>query len=176
MEPLNPPSPVKGETPEMFKAFCIYVEMGSDRSLAKVAKHIGISTSTLDKWCQKFHWRKRLLSFQEEANAIGEEKLKQRFFENVEQMKTFKNVIFEKLKKKFEDAHYCGVCKQHKLSVGDMIDILNVVKTELGEPTNITKQTAPNPDNDPFQLLLNRMYPPSSTITISPHVDAKAQL
>lgn len=157
----------------MFAAFCVYAEMGSERSLKAVAKKIGHPIGTVEGWSKKHGWQERVLDLQKQANEAAGEKLKDRMFESVEKLREFKNTILEELKTKFHTAAYCGDCGSHRLTVAEMINILNVVKVELGEPTNITKNTNPNPNNDPFALLLTRMFPPSASITITPNADAK---
>lgn len=159
METPNLPPRLKEETEEMFAAFCVYAEMGGSRSLAKTAEKIGKPKTLLENWSKGNQWHERVLDMQREVNERAGEKLKERMFENVEKMRDFKNTILEELKTKFHTAAYCDDCGSHKLSIGEMISILNVVKCELGEPTNITRATLVDPANDPFAILLARMYP-----------------
>ena len=112
-------------------------------------------------------WRARVVAWQEEEAERAKEKMKQDFFKDSENMRTFKYTVLNELKKRFEVGHYCPECETPRLSVSEMINILNVTKTELGEPTSITKNTAPNPANDPFAQILSRMFP-------APNADVKA--
>ncbi len=149
----------KGETQEHLAAFDIYIKLGEGRSLEKVAKAVNRPKATINNWCKRFEWRLRLNEWQEEATARAQEDLKNDYLKDVENMRTFKYTVLNELKKRFEVNHYCGECQTPLLSVNEMISILNVAKTELGEPTNITKNTALNPNNDPFSMLLNKMFP-----------------
>ena len=152
----------KGETPEATEAFSMYVKMGADRSLAAVAESMECNISMVERWSKQFGWRDRILKMQEEEAARAKEQIKEQYFADAEKLRDFKYTILDTLKEKFDTAHRCGACKQHRLSVGDMIDILHVVKTELNEPTSITKNTMPNPGNDPFAVIISRLFPAES--------------
>lgn len=157
-----------GETPEMLAAFEAYLKMGNGRSVGKLAKALKKSKPTLENWSRRMEWRLRVASWQEEEAERAKEKMKQDFFKDAENMRTFKYTVLNELKKRFEVGHYCPECETPRLSVNEMISILNVAKTELNEPTNITKNTAINPDNDPFVMILSRMYPPPANADAKP--------
>ncbi len=168
VEPDKEAPNYQGETPEMLAAFQAYIAMGEKRSIKALSRQIKKAERTVNAWSKKYEWRNRLLEWQEEEKERMLAKAKEDFFRDAENLRTFKYEILNTLKKRFEVNHYCPECETPRLSISEMINILNVCKTELGEPTNITKNTAPNPNNDPFALLLARMFPPA------PDADAKA--
>ncbi len=149
----------KGETPENLAAFQAYLAMGEKRNHKALARQLKRPERTVNGWSKRFQWRERLNAWQEEERERALENVKKSFFKDSENLRTFKYEILDELKKKFEKMHWCAECETPKCSVSEMINILNVVKTELSEPTNITKNTNPNPENDPFAILLSRLFP-----------------
>ncbi len=143
----------------MLHAFEVYVKLGMGRSLGEVAKVVGRPKPTINNWNKKFDWRLRVEEWQAEESEREQERIKKDFLKDKENMTTFKYSVLNELKKRFESQHYCPECQTPRCSVNEMISILNVAKTELGEPTNITKNTAVNPENDPFAIMLSRLFP-----------------
>lgn len=156
-----------GETPEMVAAFDAYLKMGEGRSLAKLAKALKKRKATVENWSKRMGWHDRIIEWQEEEAERAKEQMKKEFFNDAANLRDFKSDILHKLKEKFDRAHYCSECEQTRLTVSELRNIWEIIKTELGEPTNITKNTAPNPANDPFALMLSRMFP-------VPNVEPKA--
>ncbi len=151
----------KGETGVMRAAFSIYAEMGADRSIDKVAKQIKRPHGTVQVWSKKFNWPKRVLDLQDEVNAKADESLKERLIESVIEKKKFKSDVLEGLRARFEDSQMIkGMRTLPRLSIYEMIQILNMIKTELGEPTTITKTMVPDDAKNPFASLAARLFPP----------------
>ena len=145
----------------MVAAFDIYVKMGEDRSIPAVAKQIGRSGSTVQNWSKQYEWRLRLKEWQEQSAELAKEEIKGEFFADSNNLRKFKYQVLDELKKRFLKQHWCDNCETARCSVNEMISILNVTKVELGEPTNITKNTTPDPRNDPFALILGKFFPPA---------------
>jgi hypothetical protein len=59
-----------GESPQAFEAFAAYRDMGADRSLSKVARHLGKSKSLLDRWSVQHHWVNRSDAWDIEADRL----------------------------------------------------------------------------------------------------------
>lgn len=59
---------LKMETEKHQMAFRLYLNMGDDRSYQKVAKELGVSETSVNKWAQSFNWQERT---QEQENIIG---------------------------------------------------------------------------------------------------------
>jgi hypothetical protein len=51
------------DTVKAFRAFCIYRELGADRSLREVARRLGLSASQIEKWSSANGWHKRCLAY-----------------------------------------------------------------------------------------------------------------
>ncbi len=155
---------LEGESPEELRAFNLYVKMGDARSHMAVATAMHRNRATINKWAAAHKWSERLSALQKEDTERAQEQIKEQYFADAEKLRAFKYTILDALKEKFETSHRCAGCKAHRLSVGEMISILNVTKTELGEPTAITKNTNPNPGNDPFAVILSRLFPGSDGV------------
>lgn len=158
----------KGETAAAIAAFDAYVKMGDERSISALARKLKRAEKTLNNWSKRFQWRERLIAMQEEARKRAEEEIKEAYFAEAKNLRSFKYTILDTLKKRFEVGHYCPECETPRCSVNEMISILHAIKTELYEPTSITKNTTPDPGNDPFALLLSRLFPAHA------NADAKA--
>lgn len=63
-----------GETPKAYQAFCDYVDLGYDRSFAKLMQHYQTQTeaaptrilSTVKAWSKKYAWQNRVKAYQRE--------------------------------------------------------------------------------------------------------------
>ena len=60
------------ETSRQYEAFCIYRDMGIERSIGEVAKLWSKSgaTSRLNQWSSKYHWVERATAFDEHIDEI----------------------------------------------------------------------------------------------------------
>ena len=60
------------ETSRQYEAFCIYRNMGPERSILKVAQEwsIGGHTSKLKEWSSKYHWVERASAYDEHIDEI----------------------------------------------------------------------------------------------------------
>ena len=50
---------VETETERHLEAFGVYVELGEGRSFAAVARKLGVSQTSIEKWARSFDWRRR---------------------------------------------------------------------------------------------------------------------
>lgn len=157
----------------MVAAFQAYLKLGESRSIGKVATELKMSKNTLMNWSKRYSWKARVIAWQEEEAEKSLQKMKDEFFKDSENLRGFKYKILNNLKERFEKTKYCGACEQGKLSVSELRTVWEIIKTELGEPTNITKNTAPDPGNDPFAIMLSHLFPPTSSVSIKPNADAK---
>jgi len=57
---MTPPTPLPRESAKAFHAFQIYRDLGPKRSLAKVAKKLGISRQLIERWSKQHSWQKRI--------------------------------------------------------------------------------------------------------------------
>ena len=71
---VNAPEPWERqpeETPKAFEAFCVYRDLGPERSIAKAGKRLGKNRVTLEQWSSKFDWVKRTAAWDAEQDRIA---------------------------------------------------------------------------------------------------------
>ena len=56
------------EGSKAFAAFKLYLDMGPERSLAAVARKLGVSKTTVAKWSRRNHWQERVAP---QGKALG---------------------------------------------------------------------------------------------------------
>ncbi len=61
---------LRDESAPAFEAFVIYRDMGPERSLAKVARQLGKSTTLVEKWSARDHWVNRVTAWEAEQDRI----------------------------------------------------------------------------------------------------------
>lgn len=74
MAKVNAPEPWERqpeETPKAFEAFCVYRDLGPERSIAKAGKRLGKNRVTLEQWSSKFDWVKRTAAWDAEQDRIA---------------------------------------------------------------------------------------------------------
>lgn len=84
MAKVNTPEPAtepwerqQEETTKAFEAFCVYRDLGTDRSIAKAGKQLGKNRVTLEQWSSKYDWVKRVAAWDAEQDRIArQEQLK----------------------------------------------------------------------------------------------------
>lgn len=59
------------ETPKAFEAFCVYRDLGPERSIAKAGKQLGKNRVTLEQWSSKYEWVKRCTAWDTEQDRIA---------------------------------------------------------------------------------------------------------
>lgn len=148
----------QGETKEHLAAFQLYVSMGNKRSIAAVAEQMKLSDRTVTSWSKKYEWRLRLQQIQEEESDRAQEQIKEQYFEDAENLRKYKYELLELMKAKIAVDHFCGECNAHKATVGEIISVFNVIKTELGEPTSIAKGTFTEDKANPFAGIFNSFF------------------
>lgn len=66
------------ETPKSAHAFALYCEMGSERSLAKVAEKIygkpTVNLRQIEQWSSKYHWVDRAKAYDREQAALRQQR------------------------------------------------------------------------------------------------------
>lgn len=59
-----------GESEKAYQAFCVFLDMGSDRTVDGVAKKLSKSRQLMTRWCATYKWRDRAAAYD---NSIMEE-------------------------------------------------------------------------------------------------------
>jgi hypothetical protein len=157
-EPRTRAPHTKGETPEAAMAFDVYVKLGSKRSHAKVAEETQIGVGAIQKWSKQYDWHGKVLAIQAEAVAAAKEETKEDFFKNIKNLTEYKYELLGILKKKVSAERFCGSCEQSPASISEVIRVLEVVKTELGEPTTIAKGTFTEDKGNPFADIFSSFF------------------
>lgn len=61
----------QGETSKAYEAFCVYRDMGADRSLRKVVQQLNKNLTTIAEWSTKYEWVKRVAAWDAEQDRIA---------------------------------------------------------------------------------------------------------
>lgn len=61
------------ETVRAYEAFCVYRDMGPERSIAKTGQKLGKNTTTLSEWSSRNDWVKRAAAWDDEQDKIARE-------------------------------------------------------------------------------------------------------
>lgn len=59
------------ETPKPFEAFCLYRDMGPERSLRKVAEKLEKSDTLIGRWSSQYNWVERVAAWDNEQDRIA---------------------------------------------------------------------------------------------------------
>ena len=66
-----------GETPKQFEAFCVYRDMGEERSLSAVSQKLNKSKALLGRWSAAHKWVERCTDWDNEQDRVArQEQLK----------------------------------------------------------------------------------------------------
>ena len=61
----------EGETSKQYEAFCIYRDMGIDRSIRRVAEELSKSNTLIGRWSRENDWVKRVEAYDIEQERIA---------------------------------------------------------------------------------------------------------
>ena len=126
----------EGETNKQFEAFCIYRDLGVDRSHRKVANELGKSTALINRWGSMNDWAERVKAYDDEQDRLN--RIAQRK-EIAEMRKRHANVASRMIEKALEaleaiDALDVGAgnvsrmvevaTKVERISRGDVSDVI----------------------------------------------------
>ena len=56
------------ESLKAYEALYLYLQLGDERSCAKVAKQLGKSTTIIERWCSAWHWVQRSSDYDRELH------------------------------------------------------------------------------------------------------------
>jgi len=138
------------ESPEQAAAFEMWAKMGKNRGLRKVARQLGKAPTTVLAWSQSYGWNDRLISWEIELRERQLEKAKLEYFSEMENLKREKYTILSKMQ---------AIANRGGNDMYSLAKYLNAIKTELGEPTTITKGTINADRANPFAGLLAKFFP-----------------
>jgi hypothetical protein len=136
----------KGETQKAFEAFCIYRDMGADRSLSKVSQQLGKHKVLLQRWSSRWQWVLRVEAWDDHldqgARRENEKRVKAMAERHANQAMLFQQKLVERLR----------TINPEDLSPADLARWFDVaVKVERlsrGEPTENVRQEDNRRDNN----------------------------
>src|SRR5215469_7452964 len=67
---VNPWERLPNESSKAFSAFCMYRDLGRDRSLSKVGESLSISRQAVGQWSSKFGWVPRATAWDSHAARV----------------------------------------------------------------------------------------------------------
>ena len=70
----KPWEPVENESAKNYEAFCIYRDLGTQRSLSKVAKKLKKSETLMGRWSGLYNWVERAAAWDAEQDRIARQK------------------------------------------------------------------------------------------------------
>lgn len=77
----------EGETPRSFEAFCVYRDMGLDRSHEKVGERLSKSTALISRWSSKHDWVKRVTAWDDEQDRKEREAAEKQRLKDIKDMR-----------------------------------------------------------------------------------------
>ena len=75
------------ETQKQYEAFCVYRDMGTNRTLEKVGQHLGKSTALMERWSSKNQWVNRVTAWDDERERIEREAAQKQQLEDIKKMR-----------------------------------------------------------------------------------------
>lgn len=76
------------ETTKQYEAFCVYRDMGTERTHEKVGKRLGKSTGLMERWSSKNQWVNRVTAWDDEQERIEREAAQKQQLEAIKKMRT----------------------------------------------------------------------------------------
>jgi hypothetical protein len=75
------------ETAKPYEAFCVYRDMGTERSLRKVSERLGKSETLMARWSTKNNWVERAAAWDDEQERIEREITQKQQREDIKKMR-----------------------------------------------------------------------------------------
>lgn len=102
----------KTDTPKSFEAFCIYRDMGSNRSLRKVTQKLNKSLTLIFRWNDTHNWQERVNAYDEHQLALRNERMQERQIlieDNAYDDYEYIRLSIDKYKSDYGDENFVGV-------------------------------------------------------------------
>ncbi len=132
------------DTDKSFEAFCIYRDMGANRSLEKVAEKCSKSVGLLYRWSAANNWQERVAAYDAsldekhlDKQAERQEKIKDNAFKDYE----FLRKSIDNFKTNIEAMRFVGV---NAYEIGTLVELMkkadDYARRAVGLPDKITEQ------------------------------------
>lgn len=138
----------EGESDKAYEAFTTYRDMGASRSVAKVGKKLGKTTTHLEEWCSKFSWVDRAKAWENEQDRI----LRLQQIEEIRDMrKRHADLAVKMLEKALEGLRLLTPDELNAVSIGRIVEVASRLEQKSrGDTTDAVemreaeeKQTSP---------------------------------
>lgn len=114
---------------------------------------VGVSDTSVCKWARSFDSERRVSKADALANAAQEKQAQESCVQPAEAFKGLKNDIFHELRRRLDE-------DKDSLSVMDLIYVLRVLKTDLGESITIVAGKPKTQVTNPFEDIVNALFAP----------------
>lgn len=131
----------KKEGRKHIEAYAAFLALGGRRTYSKLARKLKMSPATIQSWAHTFGWQERV---EKADDAVQEKIMEQAMQVNMESKIDFKNLKTKSLKKAY------ALLEKPGASVKDCNIVWQMAKTELGEPTVISRSGFEGDGKDPF--------------------------
>jgi len=120
----------KAEDEKQKQAFCLYYDLGTERTQKKVAKLLNLSENCIETWCKEYNWVERV----KEKDVEEIKKLRKKVREEVLKTKEDYREIIAEMIRKFKAAVKTGRIKAK--TVYDLDKLAKLDLLMMGEPTD----------------------------------------
>ena len=112
----------QGETARAYEAFCIYRDMGANRSLRKVVQQLDKNLTTIGDWSTKYDWVKRVAAWDAEQDRIARNEMQKDMAETRKKQREQARKMQEK-----------GMALLESINVGDakLSEIVSLLKAGM---------------------------------------------
>jgi hypothetical protein len=132
------------DTDKSFEAFCIYRDMGANRSLEKLAQALGKTKANFEQMSRRFNWQERVAAYDAsldekhlDKQAERQEKIKDNAFKDYE----FLRKSIDNFKSNIEAMRFVGV---NAYEIGTLVELMkkadDYARRAVGLPDKITEQ------------------------------------
>jgi len=155
------------DTDKSFEAFCIYRDMGANRSLKAVAEKLDKSDTIIGRWSTQHDWVNRVADYDTSMDAKSldkqaerQEKIKDNAFSDYE----FLRKAIDNFKTNVEAMRFVGV---NAYEVGTLVELMkkadDYARRAVGLPDKITESKQEHTGKDGGAIIYKLEYPEDAT-------------
>jgi hypothetical protein len=130
------------ETPKSYAAFCIYRDLGPDRSVAKALEADGKTVGSRgywEAWCSKYDWVDRAAAYDLHTDGLIRKRLEAKRMRAAEQQAELGEAMVSKARERLRTIDTSDLGAQDIARLADVG--VKMQRLALGEPTEIGKQS-----------------------------------
>lgn len=157
------------DTDKSFQAFCIYRDMGAERSLEKLSQKLGKTKVNFEQFSVKYRWQERVAAYDvwlDTLNLEDTEKRQKLIKDNAYSDYLLLRKAIDKVKTIYEDIDFKGI-QSYELT--NLVELMkkadDYARRAVGLPDKITEsKTAVSNDGDkPFEMIFKFPEKPDAT-------------